>query len=222
MRRATAVLAIDDLRLWLELQSATLDRVHHSWFAGADAALVARARRNPFGRRWLAMQLIRRRPILFSPTEWQKSNGTERLRGAAWLTRPLAEPTECALELGAMALAGLLRTIVARVDVMKLRVALGAVRYERVLASQVAAADRVATLDGLGVDIVDHVLRRGATELAQYAAAAHPAWGESVRLSFERLWWDGTQQGSLTPALVEAALRRPEDPIEVVLTGSGV
>jgi hypothetical protein len=59
-------------------------------------------------------------------------------------------------------------------------------------------------------------IRRGAAEFAAFADFLHPAWGESVRLTYERDWWFEAPHSSLTPAVAEACLRpgaaeRPHD-----------
>ena len=214
--------ASDDLKPWFDLQSATLDRVHPSWFRNIEPQLILAARRDALGRRWLANHLAKLSPALFSLTVW-RSDATDRLGAAAWLAQPLQEPLECALELGGVALAAALRTVVTRDGVMKLRLALGASRYDRVLQSNVVPAgssERPVWTSGTVESITDHVARRGAMELAGYAHGTHPAWGESVRLSFERWWWMSPSECTLPAAAIETSLRQPETLYEVVLTGT--
>lgn len=214
--------ASDDLKPWFDLQSATLDRVHPSWFRNIEPQLILAARREALGRRWLANQLAKLSPALFSLTVW-RSDAADLLGAAAWLTKPLVDPMECALELGAVALAAALRTVVTRDGVMKLRLALGASRYDRVLQSNAVTTEpqeRPVWVSGTVEGITDHVARRGAMELAGYADHAHPAWGESVRLSFERWWWMSPSEWTLPPTVVETSLRPPETLYEVVLTGT--
>jgi hypothetical protein len=215
------VSASDDLKPWFDLQSATLDRVHSSWFRPIEPRLIGAARRNRLGRRWLANHLADSSPALFSLTVW-RSDAADRLRAVAWLAQSLEDPTECALELGGVTLAGALRTLVMRDDVMKLKLALGVSRYDRVLQSQAApaAAEHPAWTRGTVAEIADYVSRRGAIELAGYAERAHPACGESVRLSFDRHWWSAAWQGTLTATSVETALRTSDTLYEVVLTGT--
>lgn len=213
--------ASDDLKPWLDLQSATLNRVHPSWLRHVEPKLIRAARGNPFGRRWLANHLAQISPALFSLTVWRADAG-DRLGAIAWLTQPLADPMECALELGGLALAGALRTVVARDDVMKLRTALGAARYDRVLQSppETGSSERPPWTSGSVEEIADHIARRGAMELAGYADNAHSAWGESIRLSFEMQWWADSSQWALPAGVVESALRPPDSLYEVVLTGT--
>jgi len=216
------VSAADDLKPWFDLQSATLDRVHPSWFRNIEPKLILTARREALGRRWLANHLAKLSPALFSLTEW-RSGAADLLASASWLTPPLQEPMECALELGGVALAAALRTVVTRDGVMKLRLALGASRYDRVLQSNIVATDsteRPVWTSGAVESITDHVARRGAMELAGYADNAHPAWGESVRLSFERWWWMSPSERTLPAKVVETSLRPSETLYEVVLTGT--
>jgi hypothetical protein len=216
------VSASDDLKPWFDLQSATLNRVHSSWFRNIEPQLIEAARRDALGRRWLANQLATLSPALFSLTQW-RSDAAARLSASAWLAQPLEDPMECALELGGVALAAALRTVVTRDGVMKLRLALGAPRYDRVLQSNAVATDsteRPVWTSGAVEAITDHVARRGAMELAGYAANVHPAWGESVRLSFERWWWMSPSEWTLPAAVVEASLRPSEALYEVVLTGT--
>ncbi|HEY6921930.1 MAG TPA: hypothetical protein VI653_00565 [Steroidobacteraceae bacterium] len=214
--------ASDDLKPWFDLQSATLHRVHPSWFRNIEPQLILAARRDARGRRWLANHLASSSPALFSLTEW-RSEAASRLGASAWLAQPLEEAMECALELGAVALAGAIRTVVARDGVMKLRLALGAARYDRVLQSNVVAApssERPVWTSEAVESITDHIARRGAMELAGYADNIHPAWGESVRLSFERWWWMSPSEATLPATVVEVSLRPPETLYEVVLTGT--
>ena len=214
--------ASDDLKPWFDLQSATLNRVHPSWFRNIEPQLILAARRDALGRRWLANHLASSSPALFSLTVW-RSDAASRLGAAAWLAQPLQDPMECALELGGVALAAALRTVVTRDGVMKLRLALGASRYDRVLQSNVVptgSTERPVWTNGEVESITDHVARRGALELAEYAANAHPAWGESVRLSFERWWWMSPSECTLPATAVEASLQASEALYEVVLTGT--
>ena len=214
--------ASDDLKPWFDLQSATLDRVHPSWFRNIDPQLILTARRDALGRRWLANYLAQLSPALFSFTVW-RSAAAVRLAAAAWLRQPLLEPMEGAMELGGVALASALRTVVTRDGVMKLRLALGATRYDRVLQSNVVpsgSTERPVWTSGTVESIADHVARRGAMELAGYADSVHPAWGESVRLSFERWWWMSPSEWTLPATVVETSLRPPETLYEVVLTGT--
>jgi hypothetical protein len=215
------VSASDDLKPWFDLQSATLDRIHPSWFRRIEPKLIVAARRNRLGRRWLANHLAGISPALFSLTVW-RSDAAERLGEVAWLAQPLENPMECALELGGVALAGVLRTAVMRDDVMKLKQALGVSRYDRVLQFQAAPAmaEHPAWTRGTVAEIADYVSRRGATELASYADRAHPACAESVRLSFDRQWWSVISQGTLTATSVETSLRPSDTLYEVVLTGT--
>lgn len=210
----------DDLKSWFELQSATLDRVHPSWFPRIEPKLILAARRNPFGRRWLANYLERIGASLFSLAEWRAA-AAARLATVAWLRQPLEEPMECAMELGGVALAAGLRTVVTRDGVMKLRLALGAPRYDRILQFQSSVGEHPPWANESVEEIADHVARRGAMELAGYTENAHPAWGESVRLSFPRDWWsEAPAPWTLPAATIEAALRPPDTLYEVVLTGT--
>jgi len=49
------------------------------------------------------------------------SEGVARLKAAAWLAPLVADPLECALELGSLAMAPTLRTLVNRPEVVKIR-----------------------------------------------------------------------------------------------------
>jgi hypothetical protein len=182
--------------------------------------LILAARRNPLGRRWLANYLARIGASLFSLAEW-RPDAADRFATVGWLKQPLEEPMECAMELGGVALVAALRTVVTRDGVMKLRLALGAPRYDRVLQFQYAADERPQWTSGSVEEIADHVARRGAMELAGYTENAHPVWGESVRLSFPRDWWsESPAPWTLPAAIIEAALRPSDTLYEVVLTGT--
>src|SRR6185312_584448 len=99
---------------------------------------------------------------------------------------------------------------------------LGVSRYDRVLQSQAAsaAAEHPAWTRGTVAEIADYVSRKGAAELAGYGDRAHPACGESVRLSFDRHWWSVVPEATLTSTAVEASLRPSDTLYEVVLTGT--
>jgi hypothetical protein len=55
--------------------------------------------------------------------------------------------------------------------------------------------------------MVERLVRCGAAEFAGFADVLHPAWGESVRLTYERAWWFDACAPSLTPAAAQACLR---------------
>jgi hypothetical protein len=55
--------------------------------------------------------------------------------------------------------------------------------------------------------MVERLVRCGAAEFAGFADSLHPAWGESVRLTYERAWWFDACAPSLIPAAAEACLR---------------
>src|SRR5262249_44062741 len=130
-----------------------------------------------------------------------------RLRAAAWIAPLVAEPLECALDLGSLAMAATIRTLVNRPEVVKIRGALGAERYARVLASPAPSQPPPVPPAG-DLDMIDRLIRCGAAEFAAFADGLHPAWGESVRLTYERAWWfDACPPPSLTHALAEACLR---------------
>jgi len=56
-------------------------------------------------------------------------------------------------------------------------------------------------------DEMDRLIRRGAAEFAVFAATLHPAWGESVRLTYDRSWWSAPYAPSLSVAAAESCLR---------------
>jgi hypothetical protein len=58
--------------------------------------------------------------------------------------------------------------------------------------------------------LVGQVLHHGAHELAAYAVGLHPALAESVRLSFERCWWDSPYPTALNPDAAAACLELRE------------
>lgn len=197
------------LQTWFDLQSATLRRVHASWFGPGAAELIALARTRPLGRRFLANRLGREQPLLFELPQDTSDLAMQVLRKAEWVLPIMEDAEGCALDLGSLALAPTLRTIVARSAVMKLRQVLGTERYEKMLAAAAVASgansDHVLTEADEG--IVESVLRCGAWELEGFAASLHPLWAESVRLSFEREWWQGERTYSLRGDAIEATLR---------------
>jgi hypothetical protein len=56
-------------------------------------------------------------------------------------------------------------------------------------------------------DEMDRLIRRGAAEFAVFADTLHPAWGESVRLTYDRSWWSAPYAPSLSVAAAESCLR---------------
>lgn len=71
-----------------------------------------------------------------------------------------------------------------------------AIRLGTLVMTPVAAADEM-----------DRLIRRGAAEFAVFAQALHPAWGESVRLTYDRSWWSAPYAPSLSVAAAESCLR---------------
>ena len=239
----------EDRQVWLDLQRQTLERVHPSWLPSLAAELVVVARRHSAGRRFLAARLHKFAPVLLSlPLERASATGPERpaqarrLGEAAWLRTALKEPVERALDLGSHVLAPTLRTVVTRSAVAQLRTALGAERYERILAGNrpsgpssagARASSRTVAravgggrsqraahappgalrLDARFGSVPEQLIQRGAAELEAYTASVHPAFAESVRLSFHRGWWSTPPRApSLDRAVVESCLRLASEP----------
>jgi hypothetical protein len=119
---------------------------------------------------------------------------------------------ECALDLGSLAMATALRALVNKPEVAKLRAALGPERYARVLASPLAQNPSPPALPAGDLDLIERLIRCGAVEFAAFADSLHPAWGESVRLTYERAWWLDVLPASLTPAMAESCLRLRAQP----------
>jgi hypothetical protein len=197
----------EDARLWFEVQAETLKRVHSSWLPGVPIELLTQARKLALGRRWLAKRLCTLSPVLFGLPAELDSAAISRLRAAAWLAPHVADPFECALDLGSLAMAGTIRTLVNRPEVVKIRGALGPERYARLLAFTGVPTQSAPAAAGAGMDMVERLVRCGAAEFAGFADSLHPAWGESVRLTYERAWWFDVGAPSLTPAAAEACLR---------------
>jgi hypothetical protein len=210
----------EQLQAWFDLQSATLRRVHASWVGGGiPPDLIDAARRRSLGRRWLAQRICTRHPLLFELPARADDEAVAGVHRARWLEPVLQDSQRLALELGALALAPTLRTLVSRSAVVSLRQALGPVRYERMLATAAATPgtgrdDDLAASAESGGDIVERVTRCGAWELAEYAEHLHPAWGESVRLTFERGWWRDVQARRFSDAAMDATLRAHTQPSE--------
>jgi hypothetical protein len=197
----------EDALIWFNVQVETLKRVHSSWVPDVPIELLTQARKLPLGRRWLARRLSVVSPVLFGlPTDLD-SQALEKLKAAAWIAPLVAEPMECALELGSLAMAPTLRTFVNRPEVVKIRGALGADRYARILASPVAMpAPQPSPVSETG-ELVERLIRCGAAEFAGLADSLHPAWGESVRLTYDRSWWSDARSPSLSAAAAESCLR---------------
>jgi hypothetical protein len=203
----------EDLQAWLDLQAETLDRVHASWFPRIPPALVLEARAQPLGRRWLANHLSSQSPLLFGLRVPEGAEAVANLQEVARLAPMLGDALDSALELGAMAYAAIIRTTVRRADVKSMRTVLGVARYERVLTAVLpelsAPAQPLFSADGAGDDAVEErLIRQGAAELLHYADRVHRAWGESVRLAFERRIWMNMPPTVLPAASVAACLHR--------------
>jgi hypothetical protein len=202
------MIAREDLVALFELQAQTMDRTHPSWLPEIAPELRSAARGSPQGRRWLASRLNEVSPILFSLPD-ASSPTPFALHQARWLTTLLQNPLECALDLGSLALAANVRTVITRAGVSKVRTVLGPTRYARVLAGSVEATNAPAAAGAVSLpaELSDRLIRCGAHELAVYAAFLHPALGESVRLSFECNWWDSPSAPMLAPAVAAACLK---------------
>jgi hypothetical protein len=197
----------EDATLWFAVQVETVKRVHSSWVPDVPIDLLTQARKLALGRRWLAKRLATVSPVLFGLPAEQDCESVARLRAAMWLAPLVADPLECALDLGSLAMAATLRTLVNRPEVVKIRGALGPERFARVLASPAASSQSPPTPPAGDLDMVERLIRCGAAEFAAFADFLHPAWGESVRLTYERAWWLEVSPPSLTPAAAQACLR---------------
>jgi hypothetical protein len=197
----------EDARLWFEVQAETLKRVHSSWLPGVPIEMLTQARKLALGRRWLAKRLYRVSPVLFGPPPQFDSATLEQLRAAAWLAPLVADPFECALDLGSLAMAATIRTLVNRPEGVKIRGALGPERYARVLAFRAAPSESAPATAAGDLDMVERLVRCGAAEFAGFGDHLHPVWGESVRLTYECSWWIDACAPSLTAAAAQACLR---------------
>ncbi len=208
--------ATEALQPWFDLQAQTLTRVHASWLPELPASLVTEARKRAIGRRWLATRLGRTSSLLFTLPAPPGPEDIEAIRRGSWLGSVLKSSLECAMDLGTLVLADAVRTVVTRTEVMQLRAALGPERYARTLsmasaapqaASAVASGPAVALATVARSNIVDNIFRQGLAELCGCAQRIHAAWGESVRLTFERSWSQNAPQPVLSADLVESTLR---------------
>lgn len=197
-----------DATLWFEVQDETLKRVHSSWLPGVPIDLLTQARKLALGRRWLTKRLGRISPVLFGRAVEPDSEALARLRAAAWIAPLAADPLECALDLGSLAMAAAIRTLVNRPEGARIRGALGPERYARVLAYHPPHSQVPAVPPAGDLDMVERLIRCGAAEFAAFADTLHPAWGESVRLTYECSWWIDLYNPSLAPAVAAACLRR--------------
>ena len=197
---------------WFDLQRETVERVHPSWLPASDPELVVAARGTKTGRRWLANRLSSAAALLFALPSGAGPASARELYRFEWFRPALQDPVESALDLGSLALAARLRTVVSRPAVTRLRTLLGMQRYVRALSASPpgsAAAGMPWTTLQTGEEIevlVGQVLHHGAHELAAYAGSLHPALAESVKLSFEWGWWSSLYPTSLDPATVSACL----------------
>jgi hypothetical protein len=201
------MIAREDLLALFDLQGQTLDRIHWSWLPDIAPELASRAQLSPQGRRWLANRLSESSPALFS-LHAASSPTALALDQARWLMTLLQNPLECALDLGSLALAANVRKVITRAGVSKLRTVLGPTRYARVVSgSAPAIADVAKVSETAGLeDLSERLIRCGALELSAFASSLHPALGASVRLSFEREWWNFSSAPLLAPAVAQACL----------------
>ncbi len=102
-----------------------------------------------------------------------------------------------------------LRTLSDPPELGKIRGALGPARYARVLSSPMAPAQPppTAVAEAGKLDMVERLIRVGAAEFAGLADSLHPAWGESVRLTYDRSWWSDACSPSLSVIAAETCLR---------------
>src|SRR4029450_3147099 len=91
-----------------EVQAETLKRVHSSWLPGVPIDLLTQARKLALGHRWLAKRLTVVSPVLFGPPTRLDSRLVASLRAGAWIAPLVADPWECALDLGSLAMAATL------------------------------------------------------------------------------------------------------------------
>src|SRR5438045_3943247 len=90
---------------------------------------------------------------------WTGVRHALRLRAATWLVPLVADPLECALDLGSLAMAATLRTLVNRPEVVKIRGALGPERFARVLASPAASSQSSPVPPAGDLDMVERLIR---------------------------------------------------------------
>ena len=204
------MIAHEDLVALFDLQGQTTERIHPSWLPEMAPELVSAARGSPAARRWVANRLSRVSPMLFNLSTASSPTPIP-LHQARWLITLLQSPLECALDLGSLALAATVRTVITRAGVSRLRTVLGPTRYARVLSGPTPLTAGSSS-GGAQEDISERLVRCGAHELAAYAAFLHPALGESVRLSFECSWWDAVPAPLLAPAVAETCLQLRAQP----------
>jgi hypothetical protein len=199
-------MTLQDIRAWFDLQRETLERIHPSWLPAVEAELVVAARQTVTGRRWLANRLGTVCPLLFALPRGVGPGCVQDLQPLGWFRTALREILECALDLGSLALAPRLRTVVTRSAVTRIRTTLGQERYERALAAPAVVGTTPPADD---VDsLLEEVLHHGAQELAEQAGQLHPALSESVKLSFECNWWDTPSSAMLPRELAMSCLQR--------------
>lgn len=168
------------------------------------------ARAQPLGRRWLANQLSMHSPLLFG---LQRANAITRLYEAGRGAPSLGDAMQSARELGAMAYASVVRTTVRRAHVKSVRAVLGIECYERVLTTSLPdlppPEEPLFWGDAVGDEArAERILRQGAAELLGYADTVHRAWGDSVRLAFDRKTWMNMPPTVLPADVADACLRR--------------
>lgn len=198
----------EEAAIWSEVRIETLKRVHSSWLPGVPIDMLLQARRLALGRRWLAGRLVTASPVLFGRAGERDARSVARLKAGEWIAPLVADPWESALDLGSLAMSATLRSLINSPEILKIRGVLGPERYARILAWAGSSA-RPAPAPALGdLDMVERLIRCGSAEFAAFAAWLHPAWGESVRLTYERSWWLDAGAASLSTNAAQACLRR--------------
>lgn len=173
---------------WASLRSRALDETDAAWFGAVAPILVDRARQSRLGRRMLARRLAANgAPLLFGT---MPRSTPQAIAVSTWAGWPVEKLRAIALDLGAIALAPALRSLVRRETVLRIRRVLGESRYGLALADggerQAAVAARVRSTVTTALerdeDLDQLVRKRGFGEFLAFARAVHPVCAERLLL----------------------------------------
>lgn len=171
------------------LQQAALRDVHSSWLPMLTPSLLARAKQSAFGRRWLSTRLSAQ--TLFRTPSVMLDIPDALLQEQAWWQVSLCEHREHLIEMGAHACLSVLRTAIAREQVMQWRRVLGMPRYMQLLQlsdpgerAPLSWPTRVMNDQAL----IEHLEKVACFELLNYSRQCHPLLAQRVALAFPLDW----------------------------------
>lgn len=192
--------------LTFQLVRATLRDLHESWLPHLDPGLVAKAKDNDFGRRWLASQLDHFTMFALPHNAFEMPD--DLLNQNAWWRGSLANATELIIEIGALILSPRIRVTVTREQVLQWRRVLGPLIYRRCLESALPRAN-LNTMPESAPDVeirddaaLAKILQKyGYSELLHFSLQQHELFMQRVSIAFPESWWHEFQDERRAPVL---------------------